>query len=260
MASSGLLSLPNIILTGDLNLTLNYSEIWGSKAHPDPLGPFFSKLFSDHHLVDVAPPCAGPIWRNGRIGEDGISKRLDRFLLSDQLVSSLQRYRVWTHRCGISDHFPVILEWTDQQNHCAYPFKFNQSWLENNDFIHMVRSEWPRIPSNPSLDAMQDFHDRLRILKEKVKSWTKIEASKMKDKSVVLEKEISAILLSSLSAILNQDQQLKLNSLKNDLQKLIDHEINSARLQSRITWAQKGDANTKYFHAMATARKNHNAI
>ena len=87
MASGGLLSLPNLILAGDLNLTLNASDIWGSKALPDPLGPFFSKLFSDHHLVDVASPCAGPTWRNGRIGEYGISKRLDRFfywiILSD---------------------------------------------------------------------------------------------------------------------------------------------------------------------------------
>ena len=76
-ASGGLLSLPNLILAGDLNLTLNASEIWGSKALSDPLGSFFSKLFSDHYLVDVAPPCTGPTWRNRRIGEDGISKRLD---------------------------------------------------------------------------------------------------------------------------------------------------------------------------------------
>ena len=89
VALGGLLSLPNLILAGDLNLTLNASEIWGSKAHPEPLGSFFSKLFSDHHLVDVALSCAGPTWRNGRIGEDGISKRLDRFLLSNQLVSTL---------------------------------------------------------------------------------------------------------------------------------------------------------------------------
>ena len=59
-ALGGLLSQPNLILAGDLNLTLNTSEIWGSRAQPDPLGPFFSKLFSDHHLVDVAPSCAGP--------------------------------------------------------------------------------------------------------------------------------------------------------------------------------------------------------
>ena len=34
----------------------------------------------------------------------------------------------------------------------------------------------------------------------------------------------------------------------------------SARLQSRETWALLGDANTKYFHTVATARKNQNAI
>ena len=121
ISRGGLLSLPNLVLAGDLNLTLNASEIWGTRAQLDPLGPFFSKLFSDHKLVDVAPSYAGPTWRNGRMGEDGISKRLDGFVLSDQLISSLPRHRVWAHRCGISDHFPVLLEWREQQIPCAYP-------------------------------------------------------------------------------------------------------------------------------------------
>ena len=165
MASGGLLSLPNLILAGDLNLTLNASEIWDIKAQLDPLGPFFSKLFSDHQLVDVAPPFAGPTWRNGRMGEDGISKRLDRFLLSDQLISALPRHWVWAHRSGISDHFLVLFEWMDQQNPCAYPFKFNQSWLGNEDFNHLIRTEWPLITSEDSLDVMKDFSCKLRHLK-----------------------------------------------------------------------------------------------
>ena len=76
VASGGLLSLPNLILAGDLNLTLNASEIWGSRAQLDPLGSFFTKLFSDHHLVDATPSYDGPTWRNGRIGEYGISSFL----------------------------------------------------------------------------------------------------------------------------------------------------------------------------------------
>ena len=40
----------------------------------------------------------------------------------------------------------------------------------------------------------------------------------------------------------------------------MDHELQSARLQSRLTWALKGDANTKFFRAVASAGKNHNAI
>ena len=139
------------------------------------------------------------------MGEDGISKILDFYLIFDQLVSSLPRYRVWTHRCGISDHFPVLLDWLDQQSTCAYPFKFNQSWLVNEEFVKMIRAEWPLIRSDNSMDAMFELSFKLRVLKDKVKSWTKVEARKMKDKSVFLEEEINSLLSSSHSAILSED-------------------------------------------------------
>ena len=97
------------------------------------------------------------------------------------------------------------MEWTDNKGPFAYPFKFNHTWLENEDFVQMVRSEWPLITPNPSKDAMNDLSYRLRTLKDKVKSWTKSEALKMKDKSAVLDEEISSLLLSSQSAILNKE-------------------------------------------------------
>ena len=139
------------------------------------------------------------------MGEEGISKILDRFLLSDQLISSLPRHRVWAHRCGISDHFPILLKWREQQNPCAYPYKFNQSWLGNKDFINMIQTEWPLIHLDASLDAMNNLSSKLCLLKEKVKSWTKVESQKMKDKSVLLEDEISTLLHSSQYAILNDE-------------------------------------------------------
>ena len=139
------------------------------------------------------------------MGEEGISKRVDHYFLSDQLIISLHRHRVWAHRCGISDHFPVLLEWMEHQNPCAYPFKFNQSWLGNEDFIHMIRTEWPFIHSIDQMDAMNDLSFKLRLLKEKVKSWTKVESQKMKEKSVYLEDEICSLLHSTQSAILNNE-------------------------------------------------------
>ena len=123
----GLLSLPILILAGDLNLALNGSEVWGTKALPDPLGPFFTKLFSDHQLADVAPTCAGPTWRNGRSGDEGICKKLDRFLLSFNLVSLLTKHRVWSYPSVVSDHYPILLEWMDNPVSCPLPYKFNHS-------------------------------------------------------------------------------------------------------------------------------------
>ena len=48
VSRDGLLTLPNLIFVGDLNLTLNGSEIWVTKETLDALGPFFTKIFTDH--------------------------------------------------------------------------------------------------------------------------------------------------------------------------------------------------------------------
>ena len=55
-----LLSIPNLILGGDLNLILKTFEIWGQKASPDPLSSHFQSLFDSVGLVDIAPPNARP--------------------------------------------------------------------------------------------------------------------------------------------------------------------------------------------------------
>ena len=51
----GILNILNLVLGGDLNLTLNSSEIWGQKATPDPLTQHFLSLFDSVGLVDLAP-------------------------------------------------------------------------------------------------------------------------------------------------------------------------------------------------------------
>ena len=56
----GILNIPNLVLEGDLNLTLNSLEIWGKKASPNPLTQHFLSLFDSVGLVDLAPQCTGP--------------------------------------------------------------------------------------------------------------------------------------------------------------------------------------------------------
>ena len=89
----------------------------------------------------------------------------------------------------------------------------------------MIHQEWPLIHTNHRMDPMFVLAYKFRILKEKVKSWKKEETKRMKDKSTLLENEINVLLSSSPSAILKKEQHEKLLSLKNDLQKLLDHEI-----------------------------------
>ena len=156
-------------------------------------------------------------------------------MLSDHLISLLARYRVWAHRSGVSDHFPVLFEWLDHLVSCAFPFKFNHSWLDNEDFVQMIRTKWPLISSNASEDVMEYLSVKLRLLKGKVKSWTKLKSIELKDKSALVDDEINSILDSSSLAIMGASDQSRLVALRLELKKWVDHELLSARLQSRVS-------------------------
>ena len=68
------------------------------------------------------------------------------------------------------------------------------------------------------------------------------------------------LLGSSTFGLLSSSENHRLSILKLELKKLLDHELRSAMLQSRLSWASLGDANTKFFHSVASARKNQNVI
>ena len=71
-----------LIMGGDLNFSMGYSEIWGTKARVDPLSDFFNRQLDGLDLVDIAPAVSLPTWSNRRIGIENISKRLDRLMIS----------------------------------------------------------------------------------------------------------------------------------------------------------------------------------
>ena len=76
----------NVILGGYLNITLSEKENWGATIRQDSLSSFFDALFESKELVDLQPLKLTPTWRNNRCGEHAISKRLDRFLISENLL------------------------------------------------------------------------------------------------------------------------------------------------------------------------------
>ena len=134
---------------------------------------------------------------------------------------------------------------------CPLPFKFNHSWFSNEDFVQMIRSEWPLISSGSPVDAMEDLSAKLHLLKGKVKDLTRTKSMEMKYKSILLEDEINCLLKSSTSGILGARDQSRLIALRLELKRWLNHELLSTRLQSKVTWALQGDSNTKFFHAVA---------
>ena len=61
-------------------------------------------------MVDLLPTNMGSTWRNGRDGDVGVSKRLDRFLAFETFLFDRDHFQVWTQPFEILDHFPICLE------------------------------------------------------------------------------------------------------------------------------------------------------
>jgi exonuclease III len=96
-----------VILGGDLNFSLGQSEVWGLHARTDPLAGYFTQKLVDRKLIDVEPTRLKPTWRNNRVGEDRVAKRLDWFLVADSLLENKllmkQVDRLWGNFRPLSD-------------------------------------------------------------------------------------------------------------------------------------------------------------
>jgi len=94
------------------------------------------------NYVDISPDSMSPTWDNGRLGVAYIAKRLDRFIMHEQLI---EKHGIPTSHIlpvFISDYRPVSLQWMFSNGRKGYPFKFNRYWLEEEAFVNMVQDCW----------------------------------------------------------------------------------------------------------------------
>jgi endonuclease/exonuclease/phosphatase family metal-dependent hydrolase len=131
LGSSGLLSQNNLVLVGDLNLTLSTGEIWGGVRTLGCLAGFFKTFFQGFGLIDIVPGKLVPTWRNNRVGTYLIAKRLDRAFISEDILASVGIYRSWVEYPYISDHAPILLQLDLPTTFISYPFKMNPFWIQD---------------------------------------------------------------------------------------------------------------------------------
>ena len=89
MDRSEILSLSNLIIAGDFNSSLHPDDIWGRDGRADPLENHLRSLFSFQNICDLKMDDSSPMWYNCKNGDATISKRLDRFLIKEDLVDRI---------------------------------------------------------------------------------------------------------------------------------------------------------------------------
>lgn len=59
------------------------------------------------------------------MGESGLARRLDRFLVKEQVMDMGHNIRQWVGTGGLSDHLPIYMEIGKGRDRSMGPFKFN---------------------------------------------------------------------------------------------------------------------------------------
>ena len=103
---------------------------------------FFLNLFEKEHLVDVALLKLEPTWPNKRGGSQAISKRLDHFLIKDNLVNENLIIKSFVEIGGSSGHRPISLLTIPHEKKPPAPFKFNPQCFEDEQYRDKILNAW----------------------------------------------------------------------------------------------------------------------
>jgi hypothetical protein len=132
----------NIVVAGDLNVTLSLAEKKGGTIVRDPSREWVEDLMTEWELEDIPPSNGKFTWSNKRLGPGHIAARLDRFLIQSSFLTLGLRASTKVLPHYISDHKPLALSLRPSAALGPIPFKFSPLWLEQGDFLILVHHSW----------------------------------------------------------------------------------------------------------------------
>jgi hypothetical protein len=105
------------------------------------------------------------------LGDQHIAKRLDHFLVNEGILNTADNIRRWTGSGGDSYHFSIILEPSFGRAKPLSPFKFNTCWLDHEDYVQLVKTQWQLFDETKNVSACLQFHDNLKHIKRSSLAW-----------------------------------------------------------------------------------------
>ncbi|GAU31405.1 hypothetical protein TSUD_370540 [Trifolium subterraneum] len=155
---------------GDFNVILGAHEHRGrfSPARTPMLE--FQNWTDTFNLIHLPTRGAEFTWNNGRGGSRHTEKRLDRAICNQAWLDLCSVSSVSTLIKQKSDHFPLLLEAQVTSVQIVSQFKFMKMWSLHPDCQRIVKESWQ---NNVLGCPMFILTKKLKLLKEKLKSWNK---------------------------------------------------------------------------------------
>lgn len=105
------------------------------------------------------------------MGESGLARRLDQFLVREEVMDMGHNIRKWVGTGGLLDHLPIYMEIGRGRDKPKGPFKFSSIWLKDASYISMVTEFWKSNPPGVGGITSTGFISSLKDLKKLSQNW-----------------------------------------------------------------------------------------
>ncbi|GJW84114.1 copia protein [Tanacetum coccineum] len=169
--------------------------------------------------------------------------KLDRFLISHQVMDAFTDVKVTALPHGWSDHTPIMLH-CDKVDYGSVLFKIFHSWLQRDRFDECIKKAYNEcFLINPQMP----FHEKLKVIKQNIKGWK----HQVKNVEVARKQEVMLKLIdietkidSNIASDIKKEDRVKLLKERDDLQQFEDMHFMQ---KTNVQWDLEGDENTKNF-------------
>lgn len=242
---------------GDFNEIGGANDKLGGVAYLSSRSTMLSFLFLHVSYVDL--PFSGSRFtsRKKKGGPNNILERLDRAVASIRWLAKFPKAKVQHHNFISSDHCCISLSFDNLSTTKAPPFRFEKMWCSRKDYNTLVKKTWC---TQFASSHMFRLVSKCKLLKTKSKIWNQQQFGHIFRQLRSLDSKLTCIqvdlLLDQVNVTLLQKQDLLLQKRC----KLISFGHEYWKQKSKTTYLKLGDANTSYFHAHASIRRNGNQI
>ncbi|GJT94905.1 RNA-directed DNA polymerase, eukaryota, partial [Tanacetum coccineum] len=239
-----------VVIMGDFNEVRYKSDRFGSVFNVQGAN-MFNSFITNAGLVEVSLGGSSFTWCHKSATK---MSKLDRFLVSESLLSTWPNITAVTLERYLSDHRPILL----RESHFDYgptPFRFFHYWFEMEGFSKIVEDAWRECPRDES-NAMINMMGKLKYLKTKIREWNKTNmlcVKNVKAKYKVDLEDVEAIIDNGNG---NEEVVNKRAEIVNNLQSIDKlHSLETAQ-KVKVKWSVEGDENSSFFHGMLNKKRN----
>nr|GFC31323.1 RNA-directed DNA polymerase, eukaryota [Tanacetum cinerariifolium] len=115
--------------------------------------------------------------------------KLDRFLISDNLMCSCPSISSTSLDRFLSDHRPIIMR-EALYDYGPIPFKFFHYWFELDGFDKLVEQTWLEANVNDQ-NSYSKFMNKIKYLKEKIRIWVRLHKESLNSRKSIFKAELA---------------------------------------------------------------------